>query len=403
MSRSEKYDQFHLRQLRENEMQSISFSEAYHSIPPPITGNISIRLNNSERTTVLCYENEVPPFIESELERIYGNFFSTLAHLRETGRIDNASTYVSLSEGKITAIFLFTLHKREVRVLNEVIPVHQEDVRQFVSHIFAKYGSIGAVSFHAVEARIEEFPYPFQCINCLEDIVLSLPDEQEDYLNRLGKSTRKTIKGNSSKLKRDFPSFATRSYEKADADEQDIRAIIEMSKVRLLSSGKISSFDDEDIERIIRSVKVYGMTCVATIDGKICAGSISYKVGENYFMHVSAHDTYYDNYRLGMLYRYITICECIRLGGRECHFLWGRQEYKFSLLGVQRDLHDLVVYRSRIHLLLGADRALRLLFNGAKRHAILRIRSWKERTGGLSSIAARLASRFWIARPEQKT
>ena len=362
-------------------------------------GRVPTTLDNPEQATTFCYENEVPSFVEPELDRIYGNFFSTLTHFRETGRLQNVSTYVVTEEGRATTIFLFCRHKEKVHVLNEVIKLDQDEVRRFSNYIFAEYEAVDVVSFHAVHADIRRLRRPYQRVNCLEDIVLVLPDAAEDYFIGLGKSTRKTIKGYTNKLKRDFPTFQNKTYATTEASEQDIRAIIELSRIRLLASGKISAFDEEASKRIIKSFRIYGLTCVAKIDGKICAGSISYRVGENYFMHVCAHDQNYDSYRLGMLYRYFTVCECIRLHGRECHFLWGRQEYKFSLLGVQRDLHDLVVYRSRMHFLLHGGVVFRTVFKGLKRQAVLLMRGWKERNGTLSGVALKCLNRLGILRP----
>ncbi|MGZ5800681.1 MAG: GNAT family N-acetyltransferase, partial [Burkholderiaceae bacterium] len=343
---------------RKFNMKSLTVMGGLSPIPVPITGHISIRLNVNEQITILCYENEVPSFIEAEIERIYGNFFSTLEQFRETDRIKNANTYVVFRGDKISTIFLFRIEGDEVRVLNEVIKVNQTDVDLFSNHVFSTYGSVDIILFHAIDTDVTPSHRPYQRINCLEDIVLTLPHITDDYFNNLGKSTRKTIKGYTNKLKRDFPSFENKTYVKQEADEQLIRTIIEFNRARMLSTGKISAFDENAVRHIIHFVHVYGMICVATINGKICAGSISYRVGDNYFMHVSAHDSKYDHYRLGVLFRYITICECIRRGGRECHFLWGRQEFKFSLLGIKRDLHDLVLYRSRMRLLLQSGMAL---------------------------------------------
>ncbi len=380
-------------------MNPLAFMEEPCSIPVPATGHISIQSSKLGQVSTFCYENEIPSFVEPELDRIYGNFFSTLTHFRESGRLENVSTYVVFVDGQVTAVILFYRNQRKVHVLNEVINLDQDEARQFSNYIFSTYGSVDVISFHAVQADSVSFRRPYQRINCLEDIVLTLPSVTEDYFTCLGKSTRKTIKNYTNKLKRDFPSFDSKTYMTKEANEEQIRTIIELSRVRLLASGKISAFDEEAIKRIIKSVRMYGLTCVATINGKICAGSISYRVGENYFMHVCAHDSFYDNYRLGMLYRYITICECIRQRGRECHFLWGRQEYKFSLLGVQRDLHDLVIYRSWGHFLLHAGVACQTMLKGAKRQAILLVRGWKERNSSISSFAIRFLNRLGMLRP----
>jgi hypothetical protein len=379
-------------------MKSLAVMGATHPIPAPIAGHISIKLNVNEQITILCYENEVPAFIEAEIERIYGNFFSTLEQFRETDRIKNANTYVVFRGDKISTIFLFSIDEDEVRVLNEVIKVSQIDVDLFSNHIFSTYGSVDIIVLHAIDTDVTPSHRPYQRINCLEDIVLTLPHITDDYFNNLGKSTRKTIKGYTNKLMRDFPSFENKTYVKQEADEQLIRTIIEFNRARMLSTGKISAFDENAVKHIIHFVHVYGMICVATINGKICAGSISYRVGDNFFMHVSAHDSKYDHYRLGVLFRYLTICECIRRGGRECHFLWGRQEFKFSLLGIKRDLHDLVLYRSRMRLVLQSGMALHTRLKGMRRQTQLLVHSIKDRSNDMVGMTIRVLNRIGMLR-----
>src|SRR6266704_945470 len=108
-------------------MKSLAVVDGRSSIPVPITGHIAVQLGVNEQITILCYENEVPAYIEAEIERIYGNFFSTLEHFRESGRIENANTYVVFHGEKISTIFLFRIDDNEVRVLNEVIKVSLND------------------------------------------------------------------------------------------------------------------------------------------------------------------------------------------------------------------------------------------------------------------------------------
>ncbi|MES2932322.1 MAG: GNAT family N-acetyltransferase, partial [Pseudomonadota bacterium] len=239
----------------------------------------------------------MPPFVARELERLYGSFFSTMTHFNASGRLEKISTYVAAKGGEISALFLFSMMRKKISVLNEVITVKPHDLLQFSNYIFSTYDAIQLISFHAIQIDRVQLKRPVQRINCLEDIVLRLPDSNDEYFMRLGKSTRKTIKGYTNKLKRDFPSFNNQVYHNEAADELDIRTIIELSRARLLMNGKVSTFDEAAIVRILHSVKVYGLVCVAKINGEICAGSISYRVGKNYFMHVSAHDLFYDDYR----------------------------------------------------------------------------------------------------------
>jgi hypothetical protein len=137
----------------------------------------------------------------------------------------------------------------------------------------------------------------------------------------------------------------------------------------MASKSKVSSNDDEELERIVAMAKESGVVCVATIDGRICAGVINYRLGTDFFMPVIAHDAQYNEYRLGTICCFLSVCECIARGCKAYHFMWGRYEYKYRLGGIQRDLDHLVVYRSRVAQLLNADVALRAALEGRLRQS----------------------------------
>jgi hypothetical protein len=96
----------------------------------------------------------------------------------------------------------------------------------------------------------------------------------------------------------------------------------------------------------MRLLKEAGTIGTITIGGRIAAGVINTQVGDHYFMDIIGHDSAYDDYRLGTLCCYMTVCDCIERGGREFHFMWGRYDYKFRLQGKQRDLDQITIYRS---------------------------------------------------------
>ncbi len=106
-------------------------------------------------------------------------------------------------------------------------------------------------------------------------------------------------------------------------------------------------------------------------------------------MHVIAHDPAYDDYRLGTLCNYLTICECITRGGTECRLMGSSHQYKFDFLGARLDFDYLAVYRSRAHFLLDGGRVIQM----ACKTAVRRIRLWfldaERRTDFASRIAAR--------------
>jgi Acetyltransferase (GNAT) domain len=321
---------------------------------------------------VVRFDNTVPDFVEPELERLYGNTYSSLLQLETYGDLDaGTSTYVVHRSGRIISLLLYRVERNRVRVLNEGLRLDSTELARFCDYVFAAYPSVQLVSFYAIETDVRRLAFPFQRYNCLEDIAMPLPATAEDYLASLGKNTRRNIKRYTDRLKRSFPSFRFDVLEKEAVDEQHVHAIVGFNHARMAEKNKTSAIDEVETQRIVRMAKASGMIGIATIDGRICAGAISYRTGDNYFLYVLAHDPAYDAYWIGVLCCYLTIRECIARGGREFHFLWGRYEYKFTLGAVARDLDRVTVYRSRAHLLLNAATALEAVFAGHVRRSKL--------------------------------
>ncbi|MFC6518689.1 GNAT family N-acetyltransferase [Undibacterium arcticum] len=345
----------------------------------------------SEEISISLYENEVPAFVEAELERLYENIFSSLEKFRVEGTATNASTYVVRKGAEVITVFLFRRENGKVEVLNQAIKIEEVEVCRFADAIFSAFKSVTVITFHAVQTTIRKLPFPYQRFNCLEDIVLTLPNTSQQYLASLGKNMRRNIKRYMSKLTQSFPSFCYEVYEKEEASEQHIRDIIRLSSARMAVKKKVTLHNEEKTERLIRLVRRYGFVGVVTIDGRVCAGLIGSHCGANYASHVVAHASEYDDYMVGMLCYYLTICECIDRDFKEFHFLWGRSEYKYKLLGVQRDLDHLAVYRSRAQFLLNGDMVLKNAFKGYGRQAKRWLLDPKRTDSLIGRVAIRIA------------
>ncbi len=334
---------------------------------------------DAQAITISVFENEIPSFVGRELDLLYGNLYSSLAQFKVNGKLDKASTYVVRQGGKAVTVFLFRLENGKVEVLNEVIFISAEQIKQFVTIVFSRFHSAKFICFRSIQTDAARLPFPLQKINCLEDIVVTLPPRLDDYLAQLGKNTRRNIKRYTNRLKLDFPSISFEIHAQDDVPDQMIRDIVELNKARMRGKNKISAIDAHEVDKLIKLVKTCGLVCVAMVDKKICAGAISFRTGENYFLNVLAHDPAYDDYWLGILCCYHTIGECIARRGKEFHFLWGRYDYKYTLLGVQRDLDYLVVYRSYLQFVFNSDTAFTRAFEGWIRKVKLELQEAKRR------------------------
>ncbi len=358
-----------------------------------------------------CHEHATPPFVEEELNRLYGGRYASLAHFRIYGHLTRASTYVARrdgSAGEAVALFLFRRRRRRVVVLNEGIRVGAEQATAFAAYMFARYTDADAVAFHFVETDALPIAFPYQRLPCGEDNMMPLPATVPAYLAGLGKSTKATLKHRLNKLKRDFPGFQFSVYEKDAVPPAYLCGILRLNRMRMDRKDKVSSIDAGEECCVIDYVKACGFVCVATIDGRLCGGAILYRLGQNFSARILAHEPAYDTHRLGFVCAYLAICECVQTaGGGVFYFGWGQSEYKYRLGAQARQLSYLVMYRSRLHVLRQAGGALDLL----ARSILFRCGRWlrrsarRERTlgaylaGGIVRTGRWLRSALSPARP----
>jgi hypothetical protein len=335
----------------------------------PLQDQVPGHLADSPDITINCYENEVPSFVGAEIDRLYGHIDSSLSHFNMRRRATGASTYVARLGNHPVAILLFKREETKVSVINEMIRIEEEEMLRFIHYIFDTYQSVSIISFSFIRKEVRKLPFPHQEFNLSEDLVLTLPATPQAYLASLGKNTRRNIKRYSETLVKDFPSYCYRIYEKEEISEQHIREIIDLNKTRITDKNILFGISEEQTEWIVQLAKVCGMVGIATIDARICGGAIAFRIGENYFMHIIGHHPRYNDYSLGILCYFLTICEGILRGGKEFHFAGGRYEYKYRLSGVQRDMACVDIYRSYKSYWMNADTVLKNAIKAGLRRA----------------------------------
>ncbi|HYD94179.1 MAG TPA: GNAT family N-acetyltransferase [Noviherbaspirillum sp.] len=323
----------------------------------------------SGRTEVVIHDNEIPAFAGPELDRLYGTLYSSLSYFRTCGGLDGASTYAARRNDEIRALFLFRRDAHKVTVINEGMRVPAEEICRFARHMFFAYPSVRQVHFHAVQPDRGDIPMLHQRFFCSEDFITTLPATQDAFLARLGPATRKNLKRHRNRLERDFPDFCYRVHERGDATEADIRTILELNRQRMAVKGMATYINEEEAQSIVRLVQCCGAALVATIGGRICGGTLMYRIGENHLSKVNAHDPAYDDYRLGMLCCYLAISEAIACGARHFHLGHTHYDYKTALLGQWQRFDHIAIYRSPLALLGSGRDALKIARDGYKLRA----------------------------------
>lgn len=226
------------------------------------------------------------------------------------------------------------------------IAVHENEVVRFARHMFSQSALADVIEFHAVQTAASHIPLVHQQAFCAEDFIVALPATPQEYLARLGPATRKNLKRHRNRLERDFPTFRHAVLEGGEAGECLIRQIIELSRLRIAAKGMAFAIDEEETRRIVALVRQSGAVLAATVDGRMCGGTIMYRFGKNCISRLNAHAAEFDTYRLGTLCCYLVACHVIETGAERFHFGHSWYDYKTALLGEFQAFHHLALYRS---------------------------------------------------------
>lgn len=313
---------------------------------------------HSDEVRISRYDDEVPAFAGPEIDRLYGHLYCSPSYFEVARELDGASTYVARKGNDPVAILLYKRTGNEVTVVSDYVKLDEKEIRRFADYIFSAFNSVKLVSFRKLQADIDYLGYPSHAVTCTEDMVVTLPPTVKEYEAAVGKNMRRNIKRYTSALVKDFPSYRYQLYLEGDVSEQHIRDIVALSCMRMKSKNIVPRFNEEETQWIVDFAKKCGIVGVATIDGRVCAGAIGFRMGENCFMHVIAHDVKYNDYSLGILCYYHTICEGIVRKAKRFHLLQGRYGYKYRLLAQRHDLVHLDIYCSRLQAMAHAKRIL---------------------------------------------
>lgn len=316
----------------------------------PFAGGYS-RFMDTNLCTFQIFPPPVPRFIEQELELLYENVYCTLGRMNVYEINDDAHTFISRYDGSITDVFMFRISGATASVLNQQITIPECRIRYFVDTLLTLFAHIKVVFFYAINAEIHDGWLLFNKWEAVRENIVALPNKQADFDQRLSSSFRSSLRTRSRKIYSDFPSFNIMFHAGQDITNEDARAVIELTSQRMATKGKNAYFEEDDIRRIMLVLKKYGILCVATINGKICGGSLWYAVGRRHMLHIISHDPRYDRYGLGNLLNYHTFVHCIEQLGKECWMMGGNEAHKAQFGAVPFKMYSYRFYRSHRNIL----------------------------------------------------
>jgi hypothetical protein len=313
---------------------------------------------------VALHEGWVPDFVWPTLCQLCGSLRSSHIWLGHHDGKEKLSAGVVYQGNSISAIFLYRRKGTRIEVVNEGMPLDSDDVAAFAERVFASAALVTAISLPAV--RRTSIPPEIRHLQAFggEEYSIDLPRSDGEYLARLGRATRKGVRRYRKRLERDYPSTLFVSVPGAFVPEWQVREIVRLNAERLRQKGVPGALGEPEACRLIAMVRECGEVGLVTIGGRVCAGTIVFRVGDDVVTQLVAHDPAYDEYRLGTLACYFTICHFIDAGVRHFYFRSGRSFGTPALQGARRLLYHTMLYRSLWDGVLDGANALRILCSG---------------------------------------
>ena len=292
--------------------------------------------------------------LRDDLVRLYGTTYSTVEYfdIFHCKKVSDCWLLRMSDAGELKHVLVVSPANEETVVLNEMISLERSELELLSDAVFEKFPaprlSINRIRISGgTSFLLGRRGFRFQTIN---DAVLGLPRTAHDYRQMLGSQTRKHITYYLNRLRKAFPDFRTAFVAAGDVSAEHIDRIVEMNRGRLRSKGGQSSIDRDYEERLLALARAHGVLCICYANGKIIAGSICTKVGNDAYLHVIAHDVEYDGFNAGQVCLYNSILYLLEMNCARFHMLWGRSEYKYRFGARDENLVFFRMYRSGLRL-----------------------------------------------------
>ncbi len=334
------------------------------------TANKTLSVENS---TESIYLDCIPQFAEQGLENLYGSLYASLPQL-QCGNLTNVHTYAAWRNGHLSALLLYCVDGRRIRVINEGMRLPTEELNRFANTLFAHYTEASVINLHAQSISESKPQRPYARMPVTEDIVIDLPGNEQSYLAQLGKSSRKSLKQHLLRAQHELPGFRHRVVAGEAISETLVDEIIGFNHARMAHKQRRSAIDDKARTHLTQLLRARGWVGVISTRDRICAGTLACRFGDAVYSIVNAHDPAYDGYGMGNLSRYLLINASIRAGARRFHLLGGQFSTKRNALGRRHKLYEIRLYRSQLSM----ARDLLNLAELARASLVYRLKTWLE-------------------------
>jgi CelD/BcsL family acetyltransferase involved in cellulose biosynthesis len=337
------------------------------------------------------YPDDVPAGILDGLPALYNSVFSTPDWWDTHDKKQPTGVCVLEHPRHVIA---FTVDGDTVEVMNKVFSINAHDARRACAALFRALPRARRIHIELLFPP-RELRLPVRVRNVAVHMVIDLPATVADYDAMLGKRTRSNLRNFQNRLRRDHPDVSTSICIPGEEADRLFEQFLTWKRDWFQAHGRTTFWDErpEEIDQSKQLARRRGEAHVTRIGGAPAAIRFLLPVGDSTVSYQGAFDPAYQQYRLGLVSSYWTICNAIERGMRQINLLWSTTDYKGHLGATPRPASQVSVFRSQVARLYSLDEAR----NIAKRK--LRQRGSRLYWQGRGS-ARRLLERAGVRKPK---
>jgi hypothetical protein len=286
----------------------------------------------------------VPDGLLAELPALYSSIYSVVEYFR---LFNGAISLCACVLDEPRHIVVFERHGHSVTILNQLFDIDERSARRTCEAIFRALPDVRRLRFNGSRLDVTRIGLPARLLALSTDVVIELPDDYDEYFRTLSPAMRR-LRSAGRRLKQAYPGYEALRFERNAITSQVVASVLNLSRERMTGKGDTWAYSTSDEARLVRLLQSFGMATLMVVDGKPIAGSLETRVGTECYGHVHGFDGRFAKYSPGLLCTLLEIDECIHVGVRRFHLLWGTSTYKARLGGKPQTLHAVSVYRSRL-------------------------------------------------------
>jgi Acetyltransferase (GNAT) domain len=258
------------------------------------------------------------------------------------------AAYLADSEGKIHDKCFYRESSwlglgRRIEITSPIHPngrlareIRKRNPHALINILFLSSGTLDSARTDGSQLWVQEMA---------DNSYIDLPADPEEYLQTLGKATRKHLPYYWRRVQREWGSEGSIAFFRGkEITRAAFDGLIELNRLRMVQHGRLSGWSRAVADTRWKLFQECGLFGAVSLHGQLVAGALSLMHGQDAYLIVLAHDPQFDRFNLGNLSLWLTINHLIETHVCRLHLLWGDSFYKRQFGGKKTTYYRAVCF-----------------------------------------------------------